>query len=32
MADVCTDTDLHIAPVAMFTALVAAEGEAFPVT
>jgi len=32
MADVCTDTDLHIPPVAMSTALMAAEGEAFPVT
>jgi len=32
MADVCTDTDLHIPPVAMSTALMTAEGKAFPVT
>jgi len=32
MADVCTDTALHIPPVAMSTALMAVEGEAFPVT
>jgi len=32
MADVGTDTALHFPPVAMSTALTAAEGEAFPVT
>ena len=32
MADVGTDTALHIPPVAMSTALMAAEAEAFPVT
>jgi len=32
MADVGTDTALHIPPVAMFTALMAAEAEPFPVT
>ena len=32
MADIGTDTALHIPPVAMSTALMAAEGEAFPLT
>jgi len=32
MADVGTNTALHITPVAMSTALMAAEAEAFPVT
>jgi len=32
MANVGTDNALHIPPVAMSTALMAAEGEAFPVT
>jgi len=32
MTNVGTDTALHIPPVAMSTALMAAEGEAFPVT
>jgi len=32
MADVGTDNALHIPPVAMSTALMVAEGEAFPVT
>ena len=32
MADVGTDTALHIPPVAMSTAVMAAEGEAFPMT
>jgi len=32
MADVGADTALHIPPAAMSTALMAAEGEAFPVT
>jgi len=32
MADVGTDIALYIPPVAMSTALMAAEGEAFPMT
>jgi len=32
MADVGTDTALHIPPVGVSAALMAAEGEAFPVT
>jgi len=32
MANVGTDNALHIPPVAMYTSLMAAEGEAFPVT
>jgi len=32
MANVGTDTALHIPPVDMYTALMAAEAEAFPVT
>jgi len=32
MADVGTDTALHIPPVVLSTALMAAEAEAFPVT
>jgi len=32
MANVGTDNALYIAPVAMYTALMAAEAEAFPVT
>jgi len=32
MAEVGTDTALHIPPVGVSTALMAAEGEAFPVT
>jgi len=32
MANVSTDNALHITPIAMSTALMAVEGEAFPVT
>jgi len=32
MADVGTDTALHIPPIALSTALMAAEAEAFPLT
>jgi len=32
MANVGTDNALHIPPVAMYTALIPAEAEAFPVT
>ena len=32
MTNIGTDNSLHIPPVAMSTALMAAEGEAFPVT